>query len=181
MAVRIEGKLINITQTGGAPGTVPKKEYWCECKDVEHIPLSKKGYCGACEGKRKPPEPKPELASEKEIRGILVDFGQKNKKLLVGDDINIDCKQFDDLAHALIGKVGKPEPKKEIEELERLLALVETGKPIPITILRDEQSITIEVKSKDDTLIKPIKIDDTLITHLGIYEIKGTKFWIVKE
>jgi len=68
-----------------------------------------------------------------------------------------------------------------ITEFRELISLIDNGKPIPITIQKEEKSITIQVKTKDDNLLKPIKIGNNIIRTLGIYECEGIKFWIVKE
>jgi len=51
-----------------------------------------------------------------------------------------------------------------------------------ITKLSNTFAPTIEVKvTGNDELKSPIVLDGTKITQLGIYEIKGIKYWIVKQ
>jgi len=50
--------------------------------------------------------------------------------------------------------------------------------------IKEVTSIDIKVRIKssmDDELLCPIKIADREITHLGIYDINGIKFWIIKK
>ena len=68
-----------------------------------------------------------------------------------------------------------------IEEFKELTAFLE--KPIEI-IVDKSSSVTIRCKIKkgsQEELQNPLKIDKEEINHLGIYDINGIKFWIVKE
>jgi ribosomal protein S12 len=56
----------------------------------------------------------------------------------------------------------------------------ELKKPVEVKIDR-QFSITIAVKAEDGALVNPIKIDSKTIRTLGIYEIAGIKYWIVRE
>ncbi len=68
-----------------------------------------------------------------------------------------------------------------IEEFKQLLSLLE--KPIIIKMDKTNASITISTKCKKDTddTMRPLKIDNQVISKLGIYDIKGVRFWIVKD
>ena len=62
-----------------------------------------------------------------------------------------------------------------IEEFKELISQ-ETKKPLHLT-----SSIDIKVKAKVDDTIKPLTIGDKRITKLGVYDVQGIKFWIIKE
>ena len=69
--------------------------------------------------------------------------------------------------------------KISIQEFKELVSLLR--EPIKIEIDRTVSSITIAVKVKeDDTLVKPLVIENVAIRKLGIYDINKTKVWIVK-
>lgn len=65
-----------------------------------------------------------------------------------------------------------------LQEFQFLVS--ELRKPIEVKIDR-QFSITIAVRANDGILENPIKIDSTEIKGLGIYDIAGIKYWIVKE
>lgn len=52
----------------------------------------------------------------------------------------------------------------------------DTKKPLHLT-----SSIDVKVKAKSDDTIRPITIGDKVITKLGVYDIQGIKFWIIKS
>lgn len=66
-----------------------------------------------------------------------------------------------------------------IDEFKQLIDLID--KPIEIKTDPSTLSFTIPVKCKKDSdvLIHPLKIEEKEISQLGIYDIKGIKFWIV--
>ena len=70
-----------------------------------------------------------EPMSEEEIRRIIVDCGQQTSKypdkhaLHAGENTFISSSQYEDLAHALVNRVGKPDVNAELlEGCKRALA-----------------------------------------------------------
>ena len=67
-----------------------------------------------------------------------------------------------------------------IEELKQLTELID--KPLKVEYDKGGQSITIPVKCRknSDALTRPLKIENTIISQLGVYKINEIRFWIVK-
>ncbi len=99
---------------------------------------------------------KPESASVEELRDII--HKHTSEMLDNPDDYGIypTTKFYNNLIHALVGKVRKIEPQN-----------------ISIDILADAY--------EGGNLISPFKLGKQEIQTLGIYEEKGIKFWVIKK